>query len=364
MMKTIMLSAFTLADAKKTTGIQRVAREVILRLDKMIENTSIQMEYLYFENAPHNIIKLNELKNIKPVMFRRCGPKNVIIRLFNLPKYVKKNNGVLVNVEVDYSASRGYVTCIPDIRPVLKDFSDKFSFKFYFKFLVLHCAKKYSKYIVTHSEYQKQQIVKYLRIAHERVKIIGHGYEHINSVDEDDNIFAKFPALGKKEEKKYFYTLGSIMPHKNFLWVYEVAKRHPEQIFAVAGAVMDHYESTQNCLKQPNIIYLGRVTDEENKALMKNCKAFILPSKHEGFGIPPLEALACGAPICISNATCLPEIYGDCAHYFDPDDYDVDLDELLKEPVGDPQKLLTKYTWDNSTKDWFNLIMEVANSNK
>lgn len=361
-MKKIMLSAFRLAEKEKITGIQRVCREIILRLDKMIDNTDIQVEYLCYENALHKIVKLEELKNIKLVEFKRKS--RIINRLFDVPRYVKKNNGVFVNLEIDISACKGEIVCIPDIRPVLKGSHDYLKFKLGFKYLVLHCAKKYSKYIVMHSEYQKQQIVKYLRIAPERVKIIGHGYEHINSVDEDDNIFAKFPALGKKEEKKYFYTLGSIMPHKNFLWVYEVAKRHPEQIFAVAGAVMDHYESTQNCLKQPNIIYLGRVTDEENKALMKNCKAFILPSKHEGFGIPPLEALACGAPICISNATCLPEIYGDCAHYFDPDDYDVDLDELLKEPVGDPQKLLTKYTWDNSAKDWFDLIVKVANDEK
>ena len=74
-----------------------------------------------------------------------------------------------------------------------------------------------------------------------------------------------------------------------------------------------------------------------------------------------MEALACGAPICISNATCLPEIYGDCAHYFNPDDYDVNLDKLLSEPVANPGKILTKYTWDNSVKAWFDLIMGVAN---
>ena len=154
------------------------------------------------------------------------------------------------------------------------------------------------------------------------------------------------------------------MPHKNFQWIYEVAKRHPEQIFAVAGAFINNYESAREYLKQPNIIYLGRVSDEENKSLMKYCKAFILPSKYEGFGLPPLEALDCGAPICISNATCLPEIYEDCAHYFDPDDYDVDLDKLLKEKVADPQKLLTKYTWDNAAKQWLNLMLEEVNDGK
>ena len=64
-MKKIMLSAFRISDKEKITGIQRVTREVILRIDKMIENTNIQVEYLCHDDAKHNIIKLEELKNIR-----------------------------------------------------------------------------------------------------------------------------------------------------------------------------------------------------------------------------------------------------------------------------------------------------------
>ncbi|MCO7109518.1 hypothetical protein NIA69_10575 [Gemmiger formicilis] len=60
----------------------------------------------------------------------------------------------------------------------------------------------------------------------------------------------------------------------------------------------------------------------------------------EGFGIPPLEALALGAPVALANATCLPELYGDTARYFDPYDYDVDLDALAAQPVAAPDEVL------------------------
>ena len=357
-MKKIMLSAFVLADAQNLTGIQRVCREVILRLDKMIENTDIQVEYLFFEDASHKIIKLEELKNIKPVAFKR-RKKNILTKIFDLPKYVKKENGLLVCIDLDYAACKGYIPCIPDMRPVLKESLDDKRFKFYFKNVVLRCAKRYASYIVTHSEFQKQIIVDFLKIKPERVKIIQHGCDHMNYFAEDDSIFEKFRELGKKGEKKYFYTLANIAPNKNFKWIYEMAQRNPEKIFAVAGA-MNQFGSAHEYLNLKNIIYLGRVSDEENKALMKNCKAFLFPSKYEGFGLPPLEALYCGAPICVSNATCLPEIYGDCAHYFDPDDYEVDLDKLLKEKVANPKKLLEKFTWDNSTKEWLELMIEEA----
>ena len=62
----------------------------------------------------------------------------------------------------------------------------------------------------------------------------------------------------------------------------------------------------------------------------------------EGFGIPPLEALSLGAPIALARASCLPELYGDTARYFDPYDYDVDLDALFAKPAAPPDKVLAK----------------------
>ena len=83
---------------------------------------------------------------------------------------------------------------------------------------------------------------------------------------------------------------------------------------------------------------------------MKYCKAFIFPSFFEGFGIPPLEALSVGASIIISNTTCLPEIFGKTAHYIDPYNADVNLDEILSEPTVSPQKVLEKYTFARFAK--------------
>ena len=89
---------------------------------------------------------------------------------------------------------------------------------------------------------------------------------------------------------------------------------------------------------------------------MKHCKAFLQPSKYEGFGIPPLEALSVGARICVSNASCLPEIYEDCAYYFDPDDYNVDLNVLLQGTVSPPDRLLARYSWDTAANQWLRLL--------
>ena len=75
---------------------------------------------------------------------------------------------------------------------------------------------------------------------------------------------------------------------------------------------------------------LGIWEDEEVKALMKNCKAFVFPSYYEGFGIPPLEAMSVGARIIVAKSASLPEIYGDAAVYIDAQNPYCNLNELLE----------------------------------
>ena len=108
----------------------------------------------------------------------------------------------------------------------------------------------------------------------------------------------------------------------------------------------------------PNVVLAGYLSDGEVKALMQSSKAFVFPSYFEGFGIPPLEALSCGTNIIVAKASCLPEIYGNCAHYIDPDNTDVDLDALLKEPVEGPKDVLQTYTYANGAKLFHDLLTQ------
>jgi glycosyltransferase involved in cell wall biosynthesis len=125
----------------------------------------------------------------------------------------------------------------------------------------------------------------------------------------------------------------------------EVAKRNPNQLFVVTGKEEGFTKLGVDKLKQDNILFTGYLTDGEIKSLMQHCKAFIHPAIYEGFGIPPLEAMSCGANVIVSTATCLPEIYGDAAHFIDPYNYDVDLESLIKQPVAPRESVLDKYNW-------------------
>jgi glycosyltransferase involved in cell wall biosynthesis len=105
---------------------------------------------------------------------------------------------------------------------------------------------------------------------------------------------------------------------------------------------------------------LGYLDDAKVKALMEKCRAFILPSYYEGFGLTPLEALSCGAEIIIANAASLPEIYGKTAHYIDPFDTNIDLEKLLQEPVESPDGILEKYSYDTAAKQVYGLIRDFS----
>ena len=108
----------------------------------------------------------------------------------------------------------------------------------------------------------------------------------------------------------------------------------------------------------PNVLFLGYISDAYMKWLMGHTKALLFPSRAEGFGIPPLEALALGRPAIVSDIPVLREIYGDTVHYIDPDNGTVNLDALLENKTADPAPVLEKYSWDRAAESWLGLIRE------
>ena len=109
-------------------------------------------------------------------------------------------------------------------------------------------------------------------------------------------------------------------------------------------------------MKTNNIHFTGYLSDGEVKALMQHCRAFIHPAIYEGFGIPPIEALSCGAELIVSTATCLPEIYERSVHYIDPYNYNIDIDKLLSEPVEPASQVLGKFDWEREARKLYDIL--------
>lgn len=177
------------------------------------------------------------------------------------------------------------------------------------------------------------------------------GWQHYRYIREDDEIFDEYPCL---EKGSYYYAVSTISPHKNIRFLYEVAKRNPDRMFVVTGSMNRGYGFEYSELQ--NLLFTGRISDGKAKALMNNCRAFIFSSLYEGAGLPPLEALSCGVPVLAADIKVVHEYCGDSVHYIDPLDYDIDIEDILKVEVAEPEQALDKLSWDKAALELKNII--------
>jgi glycosyltransferase involved in cell wall biosynthesis len=118
----------------------------------------------------------------------------------------------------------------------------------------------------------------------------------------------------------YILTVGSHAFHKNLSVVYRAAEMIPSDALniVVVGGDFDRWFKSTGELSTDKVKKIGYISDSELKALYQNAIALVFPSLYEGFGLPPLEAMACGCPVIVSKSSSLPEVCGDAVLYFDP----------------------------------------------
>ncbi len=228
--------------------------------------------------------------------------------------------------------------------------------------LVLKHAARVAKKIITVSEFTKQDIEKTLKIKPDKITTTLlspfeiKGSNNINPLD-----------LNKKYSitKPYWLYVGVAFPHKNLETLVVAWKIFCDQYgnnyqLVLAGNKNYFYERLEKIIKEKNInnvILTGFVSDTDLESLYKNASLYVFPSLYEGFGLPPLEAMQHQLPVISSDKTCLPEILGNGARYFDPNNpneivrianlvlTDKNISQKLLE---NSQKILQKYSWDNT----------------
>lgn len=181
-------------------------------------------------------------------------------------------------------------------------------------------------------------------------------------------------AVSAKDE--FIMYLGTAFPHKNLFKLVEafeiLKKDHPKLKLVLVGKKEKHYEELEAFAnKQPHakdIIITGFLPDEEAKWLHQHSKAYVFTSLSEGFGLPPLEAMGYGSPIVSSDATCMPELYGDAAHYFDARSakdiaqkvHEVLSDKKLRDRiVKNEPAVLAKFSWHTFAEETLTVYKEV-----
>lgn len=194
--------------------------------------------------------------------------------------------------------------------------------------LVLKNSCKRADMIITVSEFSKGELIRYLGVPEEKVRVMHLGVDQSlfccgQSKERIDAIRAKYHI-----KERYYLYLGTIEPRKNIKRLLEAygsfhdKLADPPQLVLAGGRgwLCDEiYETAKILNLGDDILFTGYVKEEEAPVLLKGAEVFLFPSLYEGFGIPPLEAMACGTPVLSARRASLPEILGDAALLVEPE---------------------------------------------
>jgi len=229
--------------------------------------------------------------------------------------------------------------------------------------------------ILTVSQFSKNELVKYLKLTEEKVTVIYNGVDGRFTPQPQQ----KITVLRQKYNlpTRYVLALASRTPHKNVrrmleAWSIIASKPALNNVgLAVAGGLTRTLRADPalaQLVTQPRVYDLGYVPDRDLPLLYSGAATLVYPSLYEGFGLPPLEAMACGTPVVVSNAASLPEVVGDagvCVNPYDVEDiaqgiYRVLTDEGLRRELR--KKGLARarlFTWEKAARETLAVFEEV-----
>lgn len=241
---------------------------------------------------------------------------------------------------------------------------------------VLKFVKNHATHILTPTQFTKDDLTKTLNIPEKKITPIWHGY--------DDNLYCPRPTSeGHKSNdyQPYIFYIGRLETKKNIVNLikafdlFRTALPSSKFKLVLAGKPSHGYdkikEAIENSPFKKDIIELGYLAEDEVPLYMSNAEAFVFPTSFEGFGMPIIQAMACGCPVLASNNTCIPEITdnGKTAVLIDPqnpEDIASGLEKILtnktfkKDLIEKGLKQASKFSWDKAAKHTLDVLNTAA----
>jgi glycosyltransferase involved in cell wall biosynthesis len=297
---------------QRVTGVQRYAHEVLRALDALLaeepERADFDLELL----APEGSV----FPTLQAIRTRAVGPfTGNLWEQFTLPSIVRgaplfsfSATGPLCKTAQVVTIHDASIFAVPQ--------AFSWRFRAWYK-LLLGVLLRRGVGVVTVSEFSRREIAHHFGCDAARLRVATEGWQHVVRPASD----AKLLAAHGLVPHRYVLAVSSPTPNKNFALVVEALKRLEHTKFDVVIAGSADRDVLRGALPASDRIkYVGYVSDAELRALYEHAGVFVYPSLYEGFGIPVLEAMACGCPVIASTAASLPEVCGDAALYVSPHD--------------------------------------------
>ncbi len=339
---------------QRSTGTQRYSTEILCELDRLITSKNIDIEIVvpkWFEGCfDYDNIKIVKYGTLKGISWEQID--------FAIYVYNNQREGIYLNNVFSLFVPKGIIVihdvCYKVHPEFYKSLRDKLSMIWHRAnyFLALHSNMK----IVTVSNFSRSEMIRVYGVREKKISVINSAWQHINRMVESPNIFLKYPILKRKEG--FYLSVSTLGANKNYKWILCAAYNNPDELFViVGGGKLKGADDVLSFRDLSNVLILGYVDDSEMKSLMAGCKGFLFPTLYEGFGLTPLEAIACGARrVFVSDIPCMREIYGDGVFYIDPNDFNYRFSDIDKE-VPEMKEMLGKYSWEKSAKEFLNILM-------
>ena len=336
------------------TGTNRFAYELSVGLAKR--------GYPFVVLAPNGPLR-EDTYDLSSLNIEQVGPfKSHLWEQVTLPWHMrKKKDSLLLSLKgLGPVFMKRQVATIHDMSYLVNPKWFSLPYRLFYRLMTPLMASHASR-LITVSEFSKGEIVRLLKVSPNKVSVIHNapsgcflqGEGVCGNTSENDH-----------STDKFILTVSSLDPRKNLSLVFEAygksAQRLPLYVVGERYPVFGKLEVPWN----DNIKFLGRISDEELRSYYAQASLFVYPSLYEGFGMPPMEAVACGCRnVVLSDIPVFREVYGDMAHYVKVDDADAlaEMFDTLPAEIH-PDKIsdfIERFTWEASVEKLMKVLRNV-----
>lgn len=343
---------------------------------KNIALVDVNNDYYFLTNSvpsvAKTILKDTKFKSRDVLIRKTLDPTryHYVKDQFHVPKALKKSQVQLVHYLDQFS------TPMRKVAPTIITVHDLYQFvmgETGLKIKVRLLPLKYADVLIVPSEFSKKELIRYFHINPEKIRVIPHGFDHEHF--RLNKTVKKSPVLGK-----YLLYVGAIgEERKNLLFLIEVfkeiVKENPGLKLVLVGRSGPGSDKIKGKIKSLGLSQKVVITEFVNDLApyYQFAEALVFPSLYEGFGLPPLEAMACGIPVISSSATSLSEVVGDGGVLLSPTDkvaWVKNISKILSD-TGYRERLIKKgliqaqkFSWEKSAKETIKVYNEIRKRRK